>query len=96
MVLCALCREVQSVVGSPPHKKANELKRQSSSSLIAQDIQVSHKRRCDSENTPSLDELARSKPEPLARIADKRDKSVSDPTKKVQLESTVIVVFLLN
>lgn len=80
------CSGVQSVVGQPPHQKESELKRRSSSSSLAQDIQISHKRRCDSKNIPSLDELAfplGSKPETVASIADKRDKSVSDPTKKV-------------
>jgi len=77
---------VQSVVGSPPHQKENELKRRSSSSSLAQDIQISHKRRCESENIPSLDDLTNplgSKPESLARNGNNRDKPVSDPTKKV-------------
>lgn len=80
------CSGMQSLVGSPPHQKAGELKRRSSSSSLAQDIKISHKRRCDSENIPALDELAYplgSKSESLASIADKRDKSVSDSTKKV-------------
>ncbi|KAL0865420.1 hypothetical protein Bca101_044538 [Brassica carinata] len=75
--------EVRSVVGPPPHQNANERKRQSSSSLLAQDMQISHKMRCDSENKPSLDELAHplgGKPE---SISDKRDKSVSDPMQKI-------------
>lgn len=77
---------MRSVVGSPPHQKANELKRCGSSSLLAQDMQVSHKRRCDSGNIPSLDEPAYSlgsKPDSIASIVDRRDKSVSHPTKKV-------------
>ncbi|KAL1210307.1 Helicase and polymerase-containing protein TEBICHI [Cardamine amara subsp. amara] len=84
--LSLYCSGVQSVVGRPPHQKESELKRRSSSSSLAQDIQISHKRRCDSKNIPPLDELAYplgSKPETLASIADKRDKSVSDPTKKI-------------
>ncbi|KFK29884.1 hypothetical protein AALP_AA7G191500 [Arabis alpina] len=81
--LSLYCSGVQSVVGSSPHKKEKELKRRSSSSLLAQDLQLSHKRRCDSEITPSLDELARSKRGPLASITDKRDISVSAQTKKI-------------
>ncbi|VVB10640.1 unnamed protein product [Arabis nemorensis] len=87
--LSLYCSGVQSVVGSPSHKKANELKRQSSSSLLAQDIQLSQKRRCDFGNTPSLDELARTKPEPLVSIVDKREKSVPDPKKKITSNESV-------
>ncbi|RID50585.1 hypothetical protein BRARA_H01306 [Brassica rapa] len=81
--LSLYCSEVRSVVGQPPHQNANERKRPSSSSLLAQDMQVSHKMRCDSQNIPSLDELAHplgSKPE---SISDKRDTSVSDPMQKI-------------
>ncbi|KAL0698098.1 hypothetical protein Bca4012_054220 [Brassica carinata] len=81
--LSLYCSEVRSVVGPPPHQNANERKRRSSSSLLAQDMQISHKMRCDSENKPSLDELAHplgGKPE---SISDKRDKSVSDPMQKI-------------
>ncbi|CDY23339.1 BnaA08g12070D [Brassica napus] len=81
--LSLYCSEVRSVVGPPPHQNANERKRPSSSSLLAQDMQVSHKMRCDSQNIPSLDELAHplgSKPE---SISDKRDTSVSDPMQKI-------------
>ncbi|KAG7540631.1 Helicase superfamily 1/2 ATP-binding domain [Arabidopsis thaliana x Arabidopsis arenosa] len=90
--LSLYCSGLQSVVGSPPHQKANELKRRSSSSSLAQDIQISHKRRCESENIPSLDDLANplgSKPESLARNGDNRDKSVSDPTKKMPSNESV-------
>ena len=85
---------MRSVVGPPPHQNANERKRPSSSSLLAQDMQVSHKMRCDSQNIPSLDELAHplgSKPE---SISDKRDTSVSEPMQKVKMESTVMVTYL--
>ncbi|KAL0791440.1 hypothetical protein Bca101_007686 [Brassica carinata] len=81
--------EVRSVVGPPPHQNANELKRPSSSSLLAQDMQYPHKMRCDSQNIPSLDELAHplgSKPE---SISDKRDKSVSDPMQKIPSKQSV-------
>ncbi|XP_019089726.1 PREDICTED: helicase and polymerase-containing protein TEBICHI-like isoform X2 [Camelina sativa] len=84
--LSLYCSGMQSVIGSPSHQKACELKRQSSSSSPSKDIKISHKRRCDSQIIPSLDELAYplgSKPESLASIADKRVKSVSDPTKKI-------------
>ncbi|CAN8229667.1 unnamed protein product [Cochlearia groenlandica] len=90
--LSMYCSEVKSVVGLPPHQKANELKRQSNSSLLAEDIQISHKRRCDSENIPSLGEHGYpfgSKPKSLASITDKRDKTVSDPTKKIQINESV-------
>ncbi|KAL0726462.1 hypothetical protein Bca4012_022555 [Brassica carinata] len=92
--LSLYCSEVRSVVGSPPHQKANELKRCGSSSLLAQDMQISHKRRCDSENIPSPDEPAYtlgSKPDSTASIVDKRDTSVSHPTKKIpSIESVEI------
>ncbi|CAH2077166.1 unnamed protein product [Thlaspi arvense] len=90
--LSLYCRQVRSVVGSPPHQKANELKRRSSSSLLAQDIQISHKRRCDFEDVPSLDEFAyplRSKPESLASTADERAKYIPDPTKKIPSNESV-------
>lgn len=77
---------MRSVVGSPTRQKANELKRCGSSSLLAQDMQISHKRRCDSEYIPSLDEPAYplgSKHDSIARIVGKRDTSVPDPKKKV-------------
>lgn len=77
---------MQSVAGLPPPQKTTELKRPSSSSLLGQEIQISHKRRCDSEHIPSFDDHTHplgSKPESQANIADKRDKFVSDPTKKV-------------
>ncbi|EOA15743.1 hypothetical protein CARUB_v10006788mg [Capsella rubella] len=84
--LSLYCSGMQSIIGSPPHQKACELKRQSSSSSLAQDTKISHKRRCDSQIIPALDELAYplgSKPESLASVADKRDKSFSDSTKKI-------------
>nr|VDD00395.1 unnamed protein product [Brassica oleracea] len=87
--LSLYCSEVRSVVGPPPHQNANELKRPSSSSLLAQDMQYPHKMRCDSQNIPSLDELAHplgSKPE---SISDKRDKSVSDPMQKIPSKQSV-------
>ncbi|CAN6826846.1 unnamed protein product, partial [Brassica oleracea] len=87
--LSLYCSEVGSVVGPPPHQNANELKRPSSSSLLAQDMQYPHKMRCDSQNIPSLDELAHplgSKPE---SISDKRDKSVSDPMQKIPSKQSV-------
>ncbi|XP_024005041.1 helicase and polymerase-containing protein TEBICHI isoform X2 [Eutrema salsugineum] len=90
--LSLYCSQVQSVVGSPPHHNASELKRRSSSSLLDQDIYISHKRRCDSENIPSLDELAYplgSKPQSLASIADERDASISNPTKKFPRNESV-------
>lgn len=97
LCLFGLCSEVRSVVGPPPHQNANELKRPSSSSLLAQDMQYPHKMRCDSQNIPSLDELAHplgSKPE---SISDKRDKSVSDPMQKVKWNKQLwLLNFLLN
>ncbi|KAF8080568.1 hypothetical protein N665_0934s0009 [Sinapis alba] len=83
--LSLYCSEVRSVVGPPLHQNANERKRRSSSSLLAQDMQISHKMRCDSENKPSLDELAYplgSKPESIS-IVDKREKSFSDTMQKI-------------
>ncbi|KAJ0247364.1 Helicase and polymerase-containing protein TEBICHI [Hirschfeldia incana] len=83
--LSLYCSEVRSVVGPPQHQNANERKRPGSSSLLAEDMQVSHKMRCDSENKPSLDKLANplgSKPESIS-IVDKRDKSVLDPMQKI-------------
>ncbi|KAJ0251931.1 DEAD/DEAH box helicase domain-containing protein [Hirschfeldia incana] len=90
--LSLYCSEVRSVVGSPPHQKANELKRCGSSSLLAQDMQLSHKRRCDYEKIPSLDEPAYplgSKPDSIASIVDRRDKSVSGPMKKISSNESV-------
>ncbi|CAN6911688.1 unnamed protein product [Brassica oleracea] len=90
--LSLYCSEVRSVVGSPTRQKANELKRCGSSSLLAQDMQISHKRRCDSANIPSLDAPAYplgSKPVSVANIVDKRDKSVPDPTKKIPRNESV-------
>ncbi|KAH0940862.1 hypothetical protein HID58_000499 [Brassica napus] len=90
--LSLYCSEVRSVVGSPTRQKANELKRCGSSSLLAQDMQISHKRRCDSEYIPSLDEPAYplgSKHDSIARIVGKRDTSVPDPKKKVPSNESV-------
>ncbi|XP_018451900.2 helicase and polymerase-containing protein TEBICHI isoform X2 [Raphanus sativus] len=81
--LSLYCSEVRSVVCPPPHQNANERKRRSSSSLLDQDMQISHKMRFDSEDKPSLDEPAYtlgSKPE---SFSDKRDKYVSDPMQKI-------------
>ncbi|CAH8326512.1 unnamed protein product [Eruca vesicaria subsp. sativa] len=83
--LSLYCSEVRSVVGPPPHQNPNERKRPSSSSPLAQDMQISHKLRCDSQNIPSLDEFAYPlgrKPESIS-IVDKRDKSVSVPMQKI-------------
>ncbi|CAH8378004.1 unnamed protein product [Eruca vesicaria subsp. sativa] len=88
--LSLYCSEVRSVVGSPPRQKANELKRCGSSSLLAQDMQISHKRRCDSENIPSVPAYPLGiKPDSIASVVDKRDKSVSGPTKKILSNESV-------